>query len=125
MAYSCTWQKPVAGIILCGILALEAVFSSSCATHTKPTLRERLTAMSDDELVAYYQGIDARLRAVREGVRREQAAADDSKHANTFQQTYFFGGDGQRLLHQRQAAERELVRRQIPPGQWAGPLPLD
>lgn len=93
----------------------------ACAGSPKPSLQERLSAMNDTELVAFYQGIDARLRAVGKGVRRDQAAADDSRQAVAYQQTYFFGGDGQRLLHQRRLAERELVRRQIPPGKWATP----
>jgi hypothetical protein len=100
-------------------LMIALLLFAACAGTPKPTLQERLTAMSDTELVAYYQGIDARLRAVGEGVRREMADTDAGQHATTFQQPYFFGGDGQRLLHQRRLAERELVRRQIPPVRWA------
>jgi hypothetical protein len=102
----------------CWLMAALLLFTA-CAGTPKPTLQERLAAMSDTDLVAYYQGIDARLRAVGEGVRREMADSDAGQHATTFQQPYFFGGDGQRLLHQRRLAERELVRRRIPPVRWA------
>jgi hypothetical protein len=104
----------------CWLLAALLLFAA-CAGAPKPTLQERLATMSDTELVAYYQGVDARLRAVGEGVRREMADSDAGQHATTFQQPYFFGGDGQRLLRQRRLAERELVRRKIPPVRWATP----
>jgi hypothetical protein len=91
----------------------------ACATTPKPTLQERLSAMSDEDLVAYYQGVDARLRAVGEGVRRETADHEGTGGFVSFQQTYFVGGDGHRLLQQRTAAEKELLKRGIPRSRWA------
>jgi hypothetical protein len=78
--------------------------------------------MSDEDLVAYYQGVDARLRMVGEGVRRETADNAEAPSSLSFQQTYFIGGDGHRLLQERTAAEKELLRRRIPRSQWAAPL---
>ncbi|MDJ0781959.1 MAG: hypothetical protein QNJ22_08300 [Desulfosarcinaceae bacterium] len=102
------------------VLALLLVLTA-CASGKRPTLAERLGAMADEELVAYYQGVDARLRAVGEGVRRERAEAAGTRYDTKYQQTYFLGGEGHRLFKQRQAAERELRRREIPPSVWAPP----
>jgi Tfp pilus assembly protein PilX len=105
------------GLFLMAMAAL-ALTLCTCAGHQKTTLRERLTAMSDEDLIAFYQGIDARLRSVGEGVRRETADKAESRSAVGFQQAYFVGGDGHRLLKQRAAAEKELLRRAIPRSRW-------
>jgi hypothetical protein len=113
--------------LLCGCFTalaytLCAFTLYACASTSKTTLRERLTAMSDEDLVAYYQGVDSRLRAVGEGVRRETADTDETPSSVTFQQTYFLGGEGHRLLQERTAAEKELLRRRIPRSLWTSPL---
>jgi hypothetical protein len=105
------------GLFFSAIAAL-ALTLCACAGNQKATLRERLTAMSDDDLIAYYQGIDDRLRSVGEGVRRETADKAEAQSAIGFQQTYFIGGEGQHLLKQRAAAEKELLRRGIPRLRW-------
>jgi hypothetical protein len=99
-------------------LVLSALVLHACAGSPKTTLRERLTAMSDADLVAYYQGVDARLRAVGEDVRRQTADTDEAPSSVSFQQTYFIGGEGNRLLKERAAAEKELLRRRIPRSEW-------
>lgn len=100
-------------------LAAVSLALLACATAPKLTLQERLSAMSDEDLLAYYQGVDARLRMVGEGVRRETADQEGSGEFASFQQTYFVGGDGHRLLQERMTAEKELLRRGIPRREWA------
>jgi hypothetical protein len=105
--------------LLYGVLSLFALALCACAGTSKTTLRERLSAMSDEDLIAYYQGVDARLRVVGEDVRREVADTAEAPSSVSFQQTYFIGGEGNRLLHERAAAEKELRRRRIPRSAWA------
>jgi hypothetical protein len=114
-------NDPFTTAIVCGCLVALTLIALSCAGNTKPPLQDRLHAMGDDELIAYYQGIDARLRAVGEGVRQERAASGGWQPSDHFQQTYFFGGEGNRLLQQRQAAQKELLRREIPRSLWDSP----
>ena len=105
---------------LIGILCVLAILmTAACAGSPKPSLNERLAAMSDTELVAYYQGVDHRLKAVGDEVRRETADEGAEQGGILYQQTYFLGGEGHRLLRERQAAERELLRRTIPRSRWA------
>jgi Tfp pilus assembly protein PilX len=105
--------------LLYAALTLFTLALIACAGTHKASLRERLTAMTDADLVAFYQGIDARLRVVGEGVRQESAEDDKPESAFFHQQTYFLGGEGQRLLQERTAAEKELLRRRIPRSEWA------
>lgn len=121
MMFSCFRRKAVPTAILCGCLAAVTVLLFSCATGSKPSLQERLRTMGDDALIGYYQGVDARLRAVGEGVRREGGDTGAEENTVRYQQPYFLGGEGNRLLNQRTAAERELQRRGIPRSRWAAP----
>lgn len=112
-------EKPLSRTLLFSGIIIQAILLTACASSPKPSLRERLATMSDADLMAYYQGVDYRLKAVGDEVRRETADNGQEPVTPGFQQTYFLGGDGYRLLEARKLAERELVRRRIPRSEWA------
>lgn len=115
-------HKAFSNACLRGGLILLILLFAACAGTPKPSLKERLSTMSDADLVAYYQGVDFRLKAVGDGVRRETADAGAGQGGILPQQTYFLGGEGNRLLRERDAAEKELVLRKIPRSKWvSGP----
>lgn len=112
-------EKPLLRTLLYSGVFVLAILLTACAGTPKPSLTERLATMSDTDLVAYYQGVDYRLKAIGDEVRRDTADDGQAPVAPGFQQTYFLGGDGHRLLEARKVAERELLRRRIPRSEWA------
>jgi hypothetical protein len=122
MALFFLFEKTLSRTLLFGGIGLLAILVAACAGSSKPSLKERLATMSDADLVAYYQGVDYRLKAVGDEVRRETMDNGQEPVTPGFQQTYFLGGDGHRLLEARRVAERELERRKIPRSEWvSGP----
>lgn len=99
------------------MIAIAVVLSafSGCATMSEETLPARLSAMSDDELVSYYQGINDRLKAIQQGTREADSQGTVLAQDELAKIPYLIGGEAWELEQTRKQVGRELVHRHLTP----------
>lgn len=97
-------------VALCSTLML-----TGCTTAKPDPFEARLAAMSDEDLISYYRGINDRLKEIQAETRatdRQGAILQDDHIA---QMPYIIGGEAWRLEQKRTKVNKALNRRHITP----------
>jgi len=108
-----TFFTPFQFILLSTVLL--SIVLAGCATSSPDPFEARLSAMTDDELVAYSQGINERLKEIQSTTREEDRTGIVRQDEPLAQQTYFIGGEAWDLEKKQAKAKKELNRRGISP----------
>ena len=105
-------RKPL-GLFL--ILACIALVLAGCATSRSEPFEERLAAMSDAELVSYYQGINDRIKEIQAGTREDDHQSTVRQDDHLARMPYIAGGDAWRLEQKQAKVRKEMTRRGLQP----------
>lgn len=87
----------------------------ACATPSKTTMETRLAAMSDDDLISYYHGINDRLKAIQDRMRETDRQGTILEQDQLSKMPFIIGGEVWELEQRRECVRRELVRRKLAP----------
>lgn len=87
----------------------------SCATTDRDPLATRLAAMSDEDLISYYYGINDRLREIQEGTREADRQGTVMVQDQLAKMPYIIGGEAWELEQKRERIKHELDRRNLRP----------
>jgi len=108
-----TFFTPFQFILL--TIGLLSLMLAGCATSSPDPFESRLASMNDEELIAYSQGINERLKEIQSGTREDDRTGIVRQDEPLAQQTYFFGGEAWDLETKRAKARKELNRRGLSP----------
>ncbi len=97
-------------IIACSVLILTA-----CATSRSDPLEVRLAAMSDADLVSYYEGINERIKAIQAGTRADDRQRTVLQQDHLARMPYITGGEAWRLEQKRTKVHKEMEQRGLHP----------
>lgn len=86
-----------------------------CATTSPDPFEARLEAMSDDELVSYYRGINDRLKEIQAGTREADRQGTVLQNDHIAQMPYITGGEAYQLEQKRMKVSKAIARRKITP----------
>lgn len=100
-------------LLLAAGLAI-AVFTG-CATTDSDPLANRLAAMSDQDLISYYHGINDRIKAIQEGTREADRQGTVKEQDQLAKMPYIIGGEAWELERKRKRVQCELNRRNLKP----------
>ena len=101
------------GLIL--VLSLTILGFIGCATPSGETLDARLVAMSDEELISYYHGVNDRLKEIQEGMRDADRQGTVMEQDPLAKMPYIIGGEAWELEQKRKRIRCELNRRNLKP----------
>jgi hypothetical protein len=100
-------------IIMVFMLGIVAVIG--CATTASDPMAARLAAMSDEELISYYHGINDRLKEIQQGTRDADRQGTVTEQDQLAKMPYIIGGEAWELEQKRERVSRELNRRNLQP----------
>ena len=92
-----------------------AFMLAACATSRADALDARLAAMSNEDLVSYYQGVNDRLKAIQADTRETDRQGTVLQEEPIAIMPYVIGGEAWSLEQQCIKARREMTRRGIVP----------
>lgn len=102
-------------ILAAGLVFCAALLSAGCASSKADEFRQRISKMPDDELMAYFQGINQRAGDLRHDIRRDEQIYEPGPRHNTYPTPFAIGGEGYDLYQKRKMVREELKRRNIAP----------
>ena len=102
-------------LILALALGCWASMYIGCATTSDKTMETRLAAMSDEDLLSYYHGINDRLKDIQTGTRDTDRQGTILQEDQVSKIPYILGGEAWELEQKRKRARRELARRNLKP----------
>jgi hypothetical protein len=86
-----------------------------CASTEMERFRANVHRMSDDALLACYQGLNDRIKDIDNGMKRDMLYHNKEKPDLIEQQSFLIGGDGYGLVQKRKVVLKELNRRNLSP----------
>lgn len=92
-----------------------ATMLMGCAPTSGESFESRLAAMSDDELISYYRGINDRLKAIQAGTREADRQGTFAQNDYIAKMPYIIGGEAWQLEQKQAKVKKELNRRNIMP----------
>lgn len=102
-------------IIAAGLLLGSVIFLSGCSSAQADKFRQRIHAMSDAELLSYYEGIGQRSMDLDHQVQRDQQLYPHQPRHNIYPTPFLLGGEGYDLHQKRKMVLEEMRRRHISP----------
>ena len=102
------WREPFGRSLMLACIALILV---GCATSRSDPFEERLAAMSDAQLVSYYQGINDRIKEIQAGTREDDHQRTVRQDDQLAKMPYIAGGEAWRLEQQQAKVRKEMTRR--------------
>lgn len=102
--------------LLAGCLACVFLFISlGCASSTPDKFLSKIQGMSDNDLLNYYHGIDARIKDIDRDIHQGQTQDPTQLERVVSNRPYFYGGEGQNLFQKRKMILKELDVRKLSP----------
>jgi hypothetical protein len=102
-------------LIIALALGCWASIYAGCATTSGVTMETRLAAMSDEDLLSYYHGINDRLKEIQTGTREADRQGTILQEDQLSKMPYIIGGEAWELEQKSKRARRELARRHLKP----------
>jgi len=102
---------------IAGILTVALVLYIGCTNSNHNKFRNKISSMSDSELLAYYHGINDRLKDIEHGMAGHESIHHPrvtDKHY-IYQTPFLAGGEGYHLIRNRKIILQELRKRNIYP----------
>ena len=96
-------------------LGAFALIYPGCASTPDGKMETRLAAMSDNDLLSYYHGINDRLKEIQTGTREADRQGTIKEADQLSKMPYLVGGEAWELENKREMALRELTRRRLKP----------
>jgi hypothetical protein len=96
-------------------LSIITMLFLSCASTPSANFKKKIQSMSNNELINYYDGIDARLKDIETGGKENDRLfkkSHDEVSVN-MKTSFYLSGEGQDLLQKRKAVVNEFEKRNI------------
>jgi hypothetical protein len=97
------------------VFRLVVIMVVSVACVHGDAFERKIRAMSDSDLVSYYQGLNDRIKDIENKQILERSSRETEHERMVSQSTFIISGEGHDLVEKQKAAYREIRRRNLSP----------